>query len=98
MKSAFLSLFVLHITIPLVSHDYDTTMNIYHPIVSDCGVQAIALTCIDHGGSSDMGHNSIHPSVRLPYIRYLRRYGIRQSVFKRKEGSAKTCGRATARR
>lgn len=50
MKSAFLSLFVLHITIPLVSRDYDTTMNIYHPIVSDCGVQAIALTCIDHGG------------------------------------------------
>lgn len=48
MKSAFL--FILHITIPLVSHDYDTTMNIYHPIVSDCGVQAIALTCIDHGG------------------------------------------------
>lgn len=38
MKSAFLSLFVLHITIPLVSHDYDTTMNIYQPIVSDCGV------------------------------------------------------------
>lgn len=32
------SLFVLHITIPLVSRDYDTTMNIYHPIVSDCGV------------------------------------------------------------